>query len=316
MFRIFHSNFPFSNFLLPLLAIPLIIPFWGLSTISFPEKSVFILNLTIGNSMVNRLLAVLLLCIQAVYLNTIINTSEIYNRNSYLSGFLYVLIALPHVLIYGVNFMLIGQFFCLMAVQLCFQIYRNKPSKELVFWASCSLGLGAIFYLPFLALSPSILIFLSFIRPFKWREYALSLIGAPLIIMITYSLYYIFSDHLPWEVLSRKNLLEGPYVVKNYVLTAIALLTLIATVSLIQNLNLFSIRGRKLVQSNILFCLPLILWSIVLVLTGQGPYFLPVAFGLSVLIFSWYLHSKIKWMAELISYSIYFSYLLWFWGIL
>jgi len=316
VFRIFHSNFPLVNGLIPLFLIPLLIPFWNTELIDFPFESIIDLNKLQFAPNTERVIAILVLSMQGAYLNLIINSSELYNRNSYLAGFLFVSISSPSVINYGITGALIAQFFILFAMHICYQIYRNKPSKELLFWASCSLGVGAIFYFPTLILALSLLIFLMFIRPFKWREYFFALTGALFALTLAYAINYLLTSEI-----TLKTHLNGVYNkemvrLKSYIFTSYALVVLIGGLSLIQNLNMFSIRGRKLVQSSIAFTAPLIFISTILVFTGHGSYHFAISLSLSYLIFSWYVHSKIPWLVEMISHSVYLSYILWAWNIL
>ncbi len=304
------------NGLIPLFLVPLLIPFWSTEIIDFPFQSLVNLNELQLVPNTERIIAILILSMQGSYLNLIINSSEFYNKNSYLAGFLFATISAPSVLYYGVSGVLIAQFFILFAIHICYQIYRNKPSKELLFWASSSLGVGAIFYFPTIVLTLSLLVFLIYIRPFKWREYFLALIGAFFVLTIAYAINYIITDELPF-ISELSGIYNRDMVrLESYIFTSYALVVLIGGLSLIQNLNMFSIRGRKLVQSSIAFSAPLIILSIILVLSGFGSYHFAISLCLTYLIFSWYVHSKIPWLVEMISHSVYLSYILWAWNIL
>lgn len=316
MFRIFHNNLPLVNGLIPLFLVPLLIPFWNTDVIDFPFESLVDLNKLQLAPNAERLLAVLILSMLGAYLNLIINSSEFYNRNSYLAGFLFATISAPGVIYYGISGELIAQIFILFAIHICYQIYRNKPSKELLFWASCSLGIGGIFYLPTLVLALSLLVFLVFIRPFKWREYFFALSGAAFVLTIAYTVNYIITSEMNLNTHLNEIYNKDMVRLKSYIFTSYALVVLIGGLSLIQNLNMFSIRGRKLVQSSIAFSAPLIIISALLVFTGHGSYHFAISLSLTYLIFSWYVHSKIPWLVEMISHSVYLSYILWAWNIL
>jgi hypothetical protein len=284
--------------------------------INFPFESLIDLNQLQLSPNTERLLALLILSMQGAYLNLIINSSELYNRNSYLAGFLFTTISAPSILYYGISGVLIAQFFILFAIHICYQIYRNKPSKEMLFWASCSLGVGAIFYIPTLVLALSLLIFLIYIRPFKWREYFFALTGATFVLLIAYAINYLITSELRLSTQLDDIYNKDMVRLKSYIFTSYALVVLIGGLSLIQNLNMFSIRGRKLVQSSIAFSAPLIIISAILVFSGYGTYQFAISLSLSYLIFSWYVHSKIPWLVEMISHSVYLSYILWAWNIL
>ena len=128
-------------------------------------------------SAVNYLIVVGLISFQAIYFNHLVNRHEVLYVNSYLPAFFYVLIlsCTPHVLlIHPVHFV---NLILLRALDKMFTLFKSDSPVSGIFDSSFLMALAALVYLPAMLYFLLLIIGVSLLRPFSWREIMIMFIG-------------------------------------------------------------------------------------------------------------------------------------------
>jgi hypothetical protein len=145
-------------------------------------------NLLIGNLIVNKLLAFLLIIGEALLLNFIINQNEVLSKKTFLPAIFYITFASIIPQFHTVSPILFAQLFLLIGIQRIIGSYRKDKALGAMFDFGLCFSIATLFYFPaflFLLLLP---IGLFLFRPFVWREWITGFAGIllPYLFLIAY----------------------------------------------------------------------------------------------------------------------------------
>ncbi|MCC5923597.1 MAG: hypothetical protein JJT77_07410 [Crocinitomicaceae bacterium] len=187
----------------------------------------------------------LLLVLNVFFVSYIFNSREFFDKNTYLPGFLYfVLLSLFTEILTDYDFILSLTLFLLAMYQIL-KIKQNEDARKLSFNAIFVIGIAAFFNPAFLFFIPFFWLVLNSVRPFVWREMALSIAGFLSAMLII----YLFSPEI--------NLIKGNYPLSNielqglrFFVFTLSFLTLLAVsiFFVIKLSNRTSIRFKRLVR--------------------------------------------------------------------
>lgn len=216
--------------------------FWGETVVLYP--------------MVSSIVAGTIICINALLINTIYNTNEFLERNSYISSLLYVILMSFYHSFYSLDGLLIAHFCIILMLLQFFKLRQNEDGRKQVFNGALFAGIAASFHPPMVVFLPFILIMIWTIRPFILRETTLAIVGfgVPLIYA---GVFLWYSGHtIELKIIEQTT---------NYTNKQTDFLVMAVLFTLLFLLSLFTIRGRMQNSSNRLKKLVSILWWLVLI---------------------------------------------------
>lgn len=165
---------------------------------------------------VQSIVAILLLYIQAIFINNISNRNRIYGSQCGYAGMLYVLLASLVPSLRMLSPVLIGMTFFLVGVYYTYKVYKRNNANTEIFNAALSLGLASLIYPPYLLVGLALLVEMFVLRSFSFKEQLQFLIGLFCTFwivgaflyffdMITFELFNQFSLGLSYEFLIPQN---------------------------------------------------------------------------------------------------------------
>jgi len=204
--RFFRSSF-FSQYLAICLAGLLL---WGRgffypAHLPLPEGPVplyrLLYNVLAGIPVTATILGFIVSLISAFLANYLLVHNEIVNKNSSLTGFLFIIFTGFHPALLILNPVSIVLLLLLLTVNSLFDSYNKTESQDLIYLAGFLIGTGSFIYFPFLAFYGFILVALILFRSSNWREWLSSLLGL-LTPYLFLSAYYFWFDELlfKWNI--------------------------------------------------------------------------------------------------------------------
>jgi hypothetical protein len=205
MIRFFKSSFPVQYIVIGLTSLIL----WSrafFSPPSMPPPSGFVPFYSFLSSFlsVNPLIPViagfLLVTISAYLFNRLVTYHEIVQKNSALSGLMFIILMSYYPGLLTLNQGNISVFFLLLVLMQLLTSYNNEEPYDLIFSAGFFTAVGTLFYFPFIFFYGFILISFIFFRSANWREWVSSLLGfsTPFLFL---TVYFFWFDKLKSEVL-------------------------------------------------------------------------------------------------------------------
>lgn len=212
-------------------------------------------NLLHINAQISVIFAALLVLVQALLLMRLNFRYIFLSDRGYFPAFIFILITSTFPLVQNFNPALIANLFLLAIIDKLFSAYKSERSINTFFDLGLILGLGAMFYLPLLALLPFIWISMLIIRQFYWREYLVLIMGIVLPFITLFSYYYLVRGELEIVVYNlieqlgtnRYNFIFNR--VQLIVLALFALLLFVANLQLLKKINRQKISTRKYFSS-------------------------------------------------------------------
>lgn len=185
LIKVFKSNQKLINGLVILITL-----FLGLPSFFIEHNPYLIRFISTGYFWLDISIVILLISLQAIYLNAIANEYKLLENNTHLTSLLFVLFNTSFVLLFNLNQVVIANTFVLLGVHQLFRLYANKGSFSLSFNAGFLISIATLIYLPngiFLLLLWFGLIYL--ISP-KWRDFVITIFGfcLPIVYVISYNL--------------------------------------------------------------------------------------------------------------------------------
>lgn len=226
---------------------------WGEAIVIFPLAA--------------KIVAAVLICLNAFGINWIYNTNEFLERNSYMSSLLYVILMSFYHSFYSLDGLLIAHTCIIAMLFQFFKLRQNEDGKRHVFNGAFYAGIAASFHPPMIALIPFVMIMIWNIRPFVFRESLLALLGFGIPLLYG-GVYLWYSGHgIELRILEQAT---------NYLQKQTDFLVMAVLFTLLFLLSLVSIRGKMQKSSIRLKKLVRILWWLVAI---------GVVFGLADFIF-------------------------------
>lgn len=182
MIRFFKSPQPVSLLVIP----AIILIMWAqafsncfpvLDNSGLPVWQLFLSVFKTLPSAVNWLIMVTLVSFSAIYINRIANRHEVLYKNSYLPAFVYALFisSVPEFLtvhpIHFVNLIVLRVF------DKSFSLIKNESPISSIFDSSFLAAVAALIFFPAFIVMPVMIIALSLLRPFNFREWLIMFIG-------------------------------------------------------------------------------------------------------------------------------------------
>lgn len=214
-----------------------------------------------GNSVyisksLNSYLSVILIGINAFFINWIYNKNEFLERNSYISSLLYVTLMSFYHSFYSLDGILIAHTALIAMLFQFFQLRQNEDGRRHVFNGAFFAGVAASFHPPIIVLFPIYLLMIYVARPVAFRETILAVVGfgIPLLYGFLYLLYAEHEMHLRiLEQTTNYYKKQNDFLITSVLFT---LLFILGLISLRLKITKSSSRLKKLIQ---------ILWLMVLI---------------------------------------------------
>lgn len=154
-----------------------------------------------NNALIGNILSVVLVITGAYVLNYVVSKHEFFDRRTYLPSFFYLILMSCYTSILKPHPSIFSNILLIISIHKIISSYRKETAFSEFFDASFLIALASLFYLPSLTFLIFVFISLLVIRPFIWREWAVSLIGflLPFIFVSTY--YWVINkfDYLWYD---------------------------------------------------------------------------------------------------------------------
>jgi len=181
MLSILRNNNLISIFLVPLLGLLLWWPSFQHPPIVPVKHTMPLYELLwnfLGNSMNTKIaFAFCLVLFEAFYINLVIDKNNLLPRKSFLPACVFVLLVSSFKDSQQLNPILCALLFVLFSFSKIAKTYRQDSASSQVFDASILISIATLFFFPVIIIYPMIWVALIVIRPFVWREWAISIIG-------------------------------------------------------------------------------------------------------------------------------------------
>lgn len=272
--------------------------------LSLGQENLWNIDFKLIDPFLSKVLAFVLLCINAVLLNFVFNKIEFYNKFVYLPSILYVLIVFlfPMSLHFGED--LIGHFFFVLSFYHLLEIHQNKDARNNAFRSGLFLGIASTFLPIYTAYIFVIWFGLFTIRPFIFREYILPIVGllvpflwVALVNPAFINNYFSFDSFLDYSQFGNY-LIFIPIII-------IGILTLFAYKKMIEYRTKSSIRFKKINSITIFtFMFSIALSSAILLFFDSYFYFTVGIIVLPFILPYAYLNVKHKWLPNSLFYGL------------
>jgi hypothetical protein len=310
--KTFQSSQP-----LVLLLLPIIMMFFWFSGFANPQlvtidhTSYLFKLIEPVNPYLNKILAFVIIILTGVSLNSMINSTDFFDKNTYLPALLYVVFMSGVPQFQQLHPIVISNLFWVLAYRRFLKVYGQVSCKSEIFDASLFILIGAAFNYPsgvFLILLPWTVLII--FRPFVLNEYLMPLFALLLVSLYIFVSQFIFKINLfdIREIIDFES--ESTIDIKmnwtHYVLYSIlAILFVLSFYHIRQKLSRSTIRYRKLINTLGMFVL--IVVGVILI---EHWYFtndsviLFAAVPLTVMFTFYFFYSKHRWASFLIFYAI------------
>lgn len=200
MIRFFKSPQPASLFVIPVVVLILWIQAMFSHSFAAAEGGTplfqwFERYFIILPGFIQVLIAVALVSLEAIYLNTLLNRHEAFDKNSYLPALMYALLMSLAAPFLQFHALILVNLFLLRALDKTFALFKNESPVSILFDSCFLISIASLIYFPASTLFILFLISLAILRSFNFREWIISLIGffLPYFFM---SVYFFWTDHL------------------------------------------------------------------------------------------------------------------------
>lgn len=203
MIRIFRNNQPLNLILL----VVVVMVFRGSIFLNHPHSDGIWLSAPLSNNLNSWLsenlgnvkifylvFSLVLLLVEAVYLNYILVKHNFFFKNSYLPALFFVLVNSLYPATLGHTSQLLAAFFLIVVLDKLFSLYDNENAVTKILDAGIFTGLAALFSFDALVFLPFVVYSVASIRPFKLREVVLSACGLFIPFYILAVVYYLKGD--------------------------------------------------------------------------------------------------------------------------
>ncbi len=215
LLKIYKTNQPLVLVTLPFVVLLLWYPSFSTPSQLIIENPTLIFNLFVSRSPItNNITALILIISSALILNNTINKNAFFNRNVYLSSFLYLLLTSAVPKLNTLHPILFSNLFIILAFRRLISIHSQVSCKSEVFDATLLFLLAGAFYPPSLLLIPFSWFALFIFRPFKLKEWLTPFIALG-IFLIYYFSSFLFLDNIklfsPIDILNYSIYVENAH---------------------------------------------------------------------------------------------------------
>ncbi len=251
-------------------------------------------------------LSFLLIFGEALLINYIVSKNEIIDTTTYLPALVYAVLMSLQPEMFSLHPIVIANLFILLAVHKLMQTYRKETAYSEAFDTGFFISLACLFYIPSLVFILLLWIGLILIRPFIWREWAISLMG--FLLPWTYLIFAYFwkgnLDMLQYDALYYTLIVPGKSFntsslsYSNYLQIAVLLISAFFTTGrFLRDYNKGTVRSR----SNLLLLLYFFIFSVISIILAPEysiAYLSFLSIPFSILFSSYLLFAKKEWLAE------------------
>ena len=305
--RFFKSNNASALLFLPLIAIVIWV-FGFINPFVLPIKHAMPLYELIGGIFANipwlsTTIGLLLIIGEAFLLNFIVNENEVLEKQNYLPALFYIVFMINNNAMLTLHPLLFGNLFILFALHRLVSAYRKDKAFSEAFDAGLLISIGTLFYFPFVVFLPLLGVAFVLLRPFNWREWVISFIGAfiPYIFVAIYYFWYDRLDYLFFDKVFYSFIKETPVIdlpKTFYFMLGIGWLVIfVSIVKIILGVGIGSQRTKKSIILLVWF-LFFSAFSILLAPEISTRYFSALAIPSAVFCANYFTHIKKGWWAE------------------
>ena len=204
----------------------------------------------------NAYIAVILIGLNALFINWIYNKNEFLERNTYISALLYITLMSFYHSFYSLDGILLAHTGLIAMLYQFFQLRQNEDGRRHVFNGAFFAGVAASFHPPIIVLFPLYLLMIYVLRPVNFRETFLAIVGFGIPLLYS-SLYLLYAEHnINLQILEQATNYNKKQV--DFLITSVlfTLLFILGLISLQLKLKKSSSRLKKLIQ---------MLWLMVLI---------------------------------------------------
>jgi hypothetical protein len=145
---------------------------------------------------ISRILAFLLMIFQAFYLVKLNLKHSIIEERTYLPAIFFIILSSSFIPIQRLHPIFLSNIFLLFTLDCIFSSQKKESAITDYFNASLLISIGSLFYLNLFFYIFLVWGSLLIIRPFRWREWVITLIGLLLPYILTECFYYLFQNDL------------------------------------------------------------------------------------------------------------------------
>lgn len=163
------------------------------------------------------ILSILLIIAEGFVFNYIVNENEVLPKKTNLPALFYIVFMSNNSAMLELHPILFSNLFLLFALSKMLNSYRKDIAFSQIFDAGLLISVASLFYFPCIVFIPLLGVALVLFRPFLWREWVISIIGAlvPYIFVLTYyfwngTLDYLYYDKMFYPVISKMKPEELP----------------------------------------------------------------------------------------------------------
>ena len=286
--KLFKSNSPTGFILLPLVVIGLrIMPFFrSIEPDTEPAMPFYEMLRNIFGIFPHfaEVFAILLLTIEAIYLNRIIIDTALYQKHSWLPALFFVVLmsAQPHLLL--LHPIHPAGLFIMIAMSKITGLHKNEGTRSALFDSGLLIGVASLFYYPSLVLFFWVVASYFTFRTFNWKEFLVIWIGGGIPYLFLF-VYFFWTDQIvkffpfPFNFHFDTSLISHSHSVYLVWIGLLLVLMLVSVARLYGNTAIFNVRQRKTAISFIWF-----IAASFIVLFLHEPYHM--AFAISAVVFS------------------------------
>lgn len=307
--RFFKSNNASSFVFLPFIAVAIWV-FGFISPAVLPVKHTMplyelIAGIFVSLPWLSTLIALLLIISEAFLLNYIVTKNEVLTKQSYIPALIYIVFMSNNNAMLMLYPALFANLFLLFAVNKLLNSYRKDVAFSQAFDAGFLISIASLFYFPTIIFFPLLGIGLLLLRPFNWREWAISFIGVivPYLFTITFyfwngTLDYLWYDKMFFPILRDKPNLDLPQSFYFMIIMG-WLIILFSFAKIMGGLNTGSQKTKKGIVLMIWFFIFSGL-SVSIAPEVSTKYFVAMAIPTSVFCANFFVNLKRAWLAELL----------------
>ena len=297
--KVFKSNEKLTNGLVILITLLLSIPSF------FIQQNEDVMNfISTGYFWLDKSILILLISIQAVYLNVVANEYKLLENNTHLTALIFVVFNTSFLLLLNLNQVIIANTVVLLGVHQLLKLYDNKVSFSLSFNAGVLISIATVIYFPngiFILLLWFGLIYL--ISP-NWRDFLITIFGFCLPIIYVASYNFVIDDSsflelIPYNLCVFKIDSQVFSFFNNVLFLSIIGVILFAYLKLSIRINRGGLRRSKMLVILIFMSL----FGLGTLFFNEFDYlatFVVLTIPVSVIVAIFFQNLKKKWLAELL----------------
>ena len=250
-------------------------------------------------------LGLILLLVQAFGWNAIINSNTLLRQSSYFPAFFLILLASCRLSLISIYPVLFASLFLTLAMRRLIASYKKDNAISNVFDAGLFIGIGSLFYPPFVVFMLFLWIAVLIMRSLIWREWVVAMVGfvLPFGFAMAYQYLFFVSD-ISWYsklILSAENYrTHFSFNWKEWMLMLILAGLSIASFWLFINKMADNIVKTQKVWALILWFMVFALVSVVILKQRDAQSFMVLAIPFSFIFSNYFLKAKSAIWAELL----------------